>query len=49
MSVTIKDVAREAGVTPAVVSRTLNNDKTLSIKDETRERVLAAAKKLLAE
>ncbi len=46
MSVTIKDVAREAGVTPAVVSRTLNNDKTLSIKDETRERVLVAAKKL---
>lgn len=42
----IKDVAQEAGVTAAVVSRVLNNDPTLQIRQETRDRVLAAADRL---
>lgn len=40
--ITIKDVAKLAGVTPAVVSRVFNNDETLNIKDETRQKVLKA-------
>jgi len=44
--VTIKDVAREADVTSSVVSRVLNNDLTLKVRDETRERVWEAAAKL---
>ena len=40
--ITIKDVAKLAGVTPAVVSRVFNNDETLNIKDETRKKVLKA-------
>ena len=44
--VTIKDVARLAGVTPAVVSRVSNNDMTLSIREETRLNVLRAIKEL---
>lgn len=40
--VTIKDVARQAGVTPSVVSRMLNGDPTLRVRPETRERVSAA-------
>ncbi|MFD6055818.1 LacI family DNA-binding transcriptional regulator [Agromyces sp. NPDC060279] len=43
---TIKDVAREAGVTHAVVSRILNEDPTLTVRPETRERVLSAAARL---
>ncbi|MBW1638466.1 LacI family transcriptional regulator [Microbacterium resistens] len=43
---TIKDVAREAGVSHAVVSRILNEDPTFTVRPETRERVLAAAAKL---
>jgi DNA-binding LacI/PurR family transcriptional regulator len=43
---TITDVARSAGVSPGVVSRVLNHDSTLKIKDETRQRVLAAASEL---
>ncbi|WP_370936756.1 LacI family DNA-binding transcriptional regulator [Amycolatopsis sp. cg13] len=43
---TIKDVARLAGVTHAVVSRILNGDKALRVRSETRERVLAAAAEL---
>lgn len=42
--VTIKDVAKEAGVSIATVSYVLNNDPR--IKKETREKVLKAAKKL---
>jgi len=44
MAVTIKDVAREAGVSVSTVSRVLNNSKPVS--DEIRVRVLAAVEKL---
>lgn len=42
----IVDVAERAGVAASVVSRVLNEDPTLRIRAETRERVLAAAKDL---
>lgn len=44
--VTIKEVASLAGVSPAVVSRVINNDSSLLIKDETRKKVLRAVNKL---
>ncbi len=44
--VTIKDVAKHAGVTAAVVSRVFNNDETLNIKEETRAAVFEAIKTL---
>jgi DNA-binding LacI/PurR family transcriptional regulator len=40
------DVAELAGVTKSVASRVLNNDTTLSVRDETRLRVLESAKTL---
>ncbi len=40
---TITDVAREAGVDRAVVSKVLSDDPGLRVRDETRERVRAAA------
>ncbi|MFD2830554.1 LacI family DNA-binding transcriptional regulator [Corticicoccus populi] len=43
---TIKDVAKRAGVHPTVVSRVLNKDQTLKIKDSTRERILETVKEL---
>ena len=43
---TIKEVAACAGVTPAIVSRVCNGDKTLTIKEETRQAVLEAIRKL---
>ena len=43
---TIRDVAKLAGVTPAVVSRVFNNDENLNIKAETRANVLDAIKRL---
>jgi LacI family transcriptional regulator len=43
---TIRDVAKLAGVTPAVVSRVFNKDENLNIKDETRENVLNAIQEL---
>ncbi|WP_209326405.1 LacI family DNA-binding transcriptional regulator [Brevibacterium renqingii] len=43
---TIKDVAREARVSHAVVSRILNKDPTFTVRPETRERVLEAAARL---
>jgi LacI family transcriptional regulator len=43
-SISIKDVARESGVSLATVSRVINN--LPSVKEENRQRVLAAIKKL---
>lgn len=43
---TLRDVADKAGVSQAAVSRILNNDTTLNVPQETRDRVFAAAKEL---
>ena len=43
---TIKDIAELAKVSSASVSRILNNDPTLSVPKETRQRVLDAANQL---
>lgn len=43
---TIKDIAKEAGVSIATVSRVLNYDSTLSVSDETKKRIFEAAEKL---
>lgn len=40
---TIKDIAREANVSTATVSRILNDDQSLSVAEDTRKRVLEAA------
>lgn len=42
---TIRDIAKEAGVSAGAVSRILNNDITLSVSPETRQRVIDVAKK----
>lgn len=44
MKVTIRDVAKEAGVAPSTVSRVLSDNERIS--DETKEKVRAAIKKL---
>lgn len=43
---TIKDIAKKADVSISTVSRVLNEDETLSVKDETRQRILDIAKEL---
>lgn len=43
---TIKQIASEAGVSPATVSRVLNNDLTLSVSEETRSRIFSIAEQL---
>lgn len=43
---TIKDIAKKAGLSTAAVSRILRDDKSLSVKDETRQLVLDIAKEL---
>lgn len=43
---TIKDIAVEANVSPATISRILNQDESLRVTNETRERVLYIAEKL---
>ena len=43
---TLKEIARIAGVSPATVSRVLNQDPSLSVTEETRQRVLHTAKEL---
>jgi len=42
----IKDVAEETGFSISTVSRVLNNDQSLSVPDETREKIFEAAEKL---
>lgn len=43
---TIKDIAKQVGLSIATVSRVLNADPTLSVSDETRKRVVQAAELL---
>ncbi|CAM4337303.1 LacI family DNA-binding transcriptional regulator [Paenibacillus alkaliterrae] len=43
---TIKDIAHEAGVSAATVSRVLNNDAALAVSEETRARIFSIAEKL---
>ncbi|ARF18037.1 LacI family DNA-binding transcriptional regulator [Sporosarcina ureae] len=44
--VTLKDVAKLVGVHPSVVSRVINNDGNLKIKEETRKRIQQAIEEL---
>ncbi|WP_152395620.1 LacI family DNA-binding transcriptional regulator [Paenibacillus guangzhouensis] len=43
---TIKDIADRAGVSSATVSRVLNQDYSLQVSEETRQRIMDAAKAL---
>lgn len=43
---TIKQVAEKAGVSPAAVSRVLNYDESISVNEETRQAIFAAAEEL---
>ncbi|OAN18236.1 transcriptional regulator [Photobacterium jeanii] len=43
---TLKEIAEKAGVSISTVSRVLNDDKTLSVKDDTRHRILEIAEQL---
>ncbi|WP_209659513.1 LacI family DNA-binding transcriptional regulator [Acetoanaerobium pronyense] len=43
---TIKDIAKEAGVSPATVSRVLNEDIRLSVAEDTRKKIFEAADRL---
>lgn len=43
---TIRDIAKEAGISAGAVSRILNNDATLSVSPETRQNVFDIAKRL---
>lgn len=45
-SPTLRDVAKEAGVSPAIASRVLNSDPDVRVRDETRARIHAAARSL---
>ena len=45
-AVRLADVAARAGVGTSIVSRVLNDDPTVSIRPETRERILRAAREL---
>ena len=42
----IRDVARKANVSPTTVSRVLNEDKTINVADQTRDRIFAVAASL---
>ncbi|WP_433654910.1 transcriptional regulator EbgR [Klebsiella variicola] len=43
---TLKDIATEAGVSLATVSRVLNDDPSLNVKEETKHRILEVAERL---
>ena len=43
---TIRDIAKEAGVSAGAVSRILNNDATLNVSPKTRQTVFEIAKRL---
>jgi LacI family transcriptional regulator len=43
---TIKDIADKSHVSASTVSRVLNNDDTITVQSETRERILQVAKEL---
>lgn len=43
---TIKDIAKSVGVSPATVSRVLNHDQSMSVSDETRQKIFDIAEKL---
>ena len=43
---TIRDIAKLAKVSPATVSRVLNNDESLNVTNETKRRIFEAAEKL---
>lgn len=43
---TIKDIAEKSGYSTSTVSRVLNNDQSLSVSDETREKIYEAAEQL---
>lgn len=46
MRITIKDVADLVGVNPSTVSRVINGDSSLYIREETRNRILEAIKEM---
>ena len=46
MMATLKDIAKQAGLSTATVSRVLNYDKSLSVGDETRKRIFRQAELL---
>ncbi|WP_250547770.1 LacI family DNA-binding transcriptional regulator, partial [Serratia marcescens] len=43
---TLKEIAEAANVSVATVSRVLNDDPTLSVKAQTRQKILEAAERL---
>lgn len=44
--VTIKEIAKQSGFSQATVSRLLNGDPTLSVREETRRRIIETSKNL---
>ncbi|WP_243390253.1 LacI family DNA-binding transcriptional regulator [Bifidobacterium margollesii] len=46
VTVTIKEIAKKAGYSQATVSRLLNGDPTLSVKEETRRRIIEVSEQL---
>ena len=43
---TLKEIAQEAGVSQATVSRVLNEDPTLSVKEDTRQKIFEIAERM---
>ncbi|WP_153052141.1 LacI family DNA-binding transcriptional regulator, partial [Streptococcus suis] len=44
--VTIKDIAKQADLSPATISRVLKGDLTLSVSPETRQKIMNLAQDL---